>query len=139
MLERMAALYSLALPDDWQTWRNTERSAWVVSNGGKLPEIAVGGSESVQLQRRFREANITPRGGTHDVIEGVKRVRTFIVDGNGYRALQVHRRCVNIIREVTQTFRYPDGARRDNEKPADGGDHGNDALRLYIFIRGGRR
>jgi phage terminase large subunit len=108
---------------------------WLLANGVKLPDIAVGGSESVQLMRRFKEANIPARGGTHEIVEGIKIVRRLIKDGNGYRALKVAPRCKNLIGELTQGYRYPDNARRDSEKPEDANNHGADALRLWLYMR----
>jgi hypothetical protein len=138
VLERSAALAGLTLPAEWGAWRNTERSAWVVSAGGRLPALAVGSSEAVQLQRRFREANITARGGTHEVVEGIKVMRRLILDGNGVRTLTVHPRCVNLLRELQREYQYAPGARRDNEKPQDGNDHAADALRYYAHMRARR-
>jgi hypothetical protein len=139
LLELCARMYGKALPDGWPTMTNTARSAWAVGNGVKLPELAVGSTEAVQLMRRFREANIPARGGTHHVVDGVKVVRQLILDGNGVRSLQVNRRCKGLIGEMTNTYRYPDGVRRDSEKPEDGGDHSCDALRYWVHMRSGRR
>jgi hypothetical protein len=139
LLELCARMYGKALPDAWPTMTNTARSAWAVGNGVKLPELAVGSTEAVQLMRRFREANIPARGGTHHVVDGVKVVRQLILDGNGVRSLQVNRRCKGLIGEMTNTYRYPDGVRRDSEKPEDGGDHSCDSLRYWCHMRSGRR
>jgi hypothetical protein len=139
LLERCAALYKVALPDNWPALRNTERSAFVVGNGGKLPEIAVGSTEAVQLHRRFREANIPARGGTHNILEGIKVMRQMILDGNGVRSLMVNRRCKNLINEATNLYRFPDGVRRDSEKPEDKDQHALDGLRYWVWMRSGRR
>ena len=66
-------------------------------------------------------------------------MRQLILDGNGVRSLMVNRRCKGLINEMTNTYRYPDGVRRDSEKPEDGGDHFCDALRYHLFMRSGRR
>jgi len=139
LLELCARMYGKALPDGWPTMTNTARSAWAVGNGVKLPELAVGSTEAVQLMRRFREANIPARGGTHHIVDGIKIVRQLILDGNGVRSLQVNRRCKGLIGEMANTYRYPDGVRRDSEKPEDGGDHSCDALRYHLYMRSGRR
>ena len=139
LLELCCRMYGKALPEGWPTMTNTARSAWAVSNKVKLPELAVGSSEAVQLMRRFREANIPARGGTHHIVDGIKIVRQLILDGNGVRSLQVNRRCKGLINELTNTYRYPDGVRRDSEKPEDGGDHSADALRYWVHMRSGRR
>ncbi len=139
LLELCARMYGKPLPEGWPTMTNTARSAWAHGNGVKLPELAVGSTEAVQLMRRFREANIPARGGTHHIVDGVKVVRQLILDGNGVRSLQVNRRCKGLINELQNTYRYPDGVRRDSEKPEDGGDHHADALRYHLFMRSGRR
>jgi len=139
LLELCCRMYGKPLPEGWPMMTNTARSAWAVSNKVKLPELAVGSSEAVQLMRRFREANIPARGGTHHIVDGVKVVRQLILDGNGVRALQVNRRCKGLINELTNLYRYPDGVRRDSEKPEDGGDHFCDALRYHLYMRSGRR
>ena len=139
LLELCARMYGAALPDGWPTMTNTARSAWCVGNGVKLPELAVGSTEAVQLMRRFREANIPARGGTHHVVDGIKVVRQLVLDGNGVRSLQVNRRCKGLIAEMVSGYRYPDGVRRDSEKPEDGGDHFCDALRYHLYMRSGRR
>lgn len=109
--------------------------AWTSSR--KLPEIAIISPEAKELRERLRMADIPARGGDNDVLNGIEAVRAFICDGNGYRTLKVHRRCKNLIRELTETYLYPDGsnARRNVEKPADGGDHACDALRYWIKTR----
>ena len=116
---------------------NLERAAvWCRQNGVRLPDIAVGGSESVQLMRRFKQADIPARGGTHEIVEGISLVRRLICDGQGYRTLQINRRCTNLIREMTQGYRYPDGVKRgSSEKPLDAENHANDALRCWAFLR----
>ena len=93
MLERCAAWSAKALPDDWELLTLEQASEWCINNEVKLPDIAVGGSESVQLMRRFRSANVTARGGTHDIVQGIKVMRELICDGHGYRTLQIHPRC----------------------------------------------
>jgi hypothetical protein len=107
------------------------------SNGWSLPEIAVGSPEAKVLQAHFRTADIPVRSRPHEIIEGVNHVRELICDGNGYRALQVHRtRCPNLLRELMEGYVYPEGSRRDNEKPLDGNEHAADALRYWAWLRG---
>lgn len=142
VLEKCAAWQGKALPADKDLDASTGRNpldraaVWCEANEVKLPEIAIGGSESVQLMRRFREANITARGGTHEIVEGIKIVRRLIRDGNGYRALKVSPLCRTLVSEMTQGYRYPEGSRRDNEKPEDANNHACDALRVWVWMRG---
>lgn len=88
--------------------------------------------------RRFKQANIPARGGTHIVVEGVKVMRGLVCDGQNYRTLKINKRCANTINEITRGYRYPEGAKRDNEKPADGNDHACDALRYWCWMRARR-
>lgn len=138
LLERCAALYQATLPETWPTLTLERASAWCIEHGVRLPEIAIGSTEATQLMRRFKAANIPARGGTHVVVEGVKAMRELVCDGQGYRALQIHRRCTNTLSEITRGYRYPEGAKRDNEKPADGNDHACDALRYWCWMRARR-
>lgn len=104
-----------------------------------MPEIAIGSSEAAVLMRHFRMADIVARGGTHQVVEGLKVVRQLICDGQGYRALKVAPRCRNLIEEITSGYQYPpEGSRRDDEKPIDGNDHACDALRYWCWVRARR-
>lgn len=109
-------------------------------NNVLLPEIAVGSPEANQLKRRFREADIPPRQHVHKVVDGVTVLRGLVRDGNGYRALQVHRRCTNLLKEMRELYRYPpeEKRREGNEKPLDGNDHACDALRYWAYLRARR-
>jgi hypothetical protein len=107
-----------------------ERNQW------PIPEIAVGSPEAVELRQHWRRADIPARSTKTPIIEGVKAVRRLICDGQGYRALKIHPRCVNLINELTSGYQYPpEGARRDEEKPLDGNDHACDALRYWVWMR----
>jgi len=139
LLEMCARYSKHDLPEGWPTMTNMARSAWAHSVGVKLPELAVCGTESVQLMRRFREANIPARGGTHLILEGIKVMRQLILDGNGVRALKVNRRCKTLVSELVNGYRFPDGGRRDNEKPEDLNNHAADAARMWCWMRSGRR
>lgn len=106
------------------------------SYGFELPEIAVGSSEAAQFMARLRLADIVARGGTHEVVDGIKHVRRLIVDANGSRSLKVvANRCPNFISELTAGYQYPTKVRADNEKPADGNDHACDAFRYWAWMR----
>lgn len=105
----------------------------------RMPEIAVGSPEAKDLQERFRRADIPYRAETHKIVEGIKVLRRLICDGQGYRALQVHRRCRNLIRELTEGYQYPaEGTKSDDENPLDGNDHACDALRYWTWLRARR-
>jgi len=148
-LEKCAAMAGAELPEDWVTHSLEQCAQWCgetikENKHGKivervrvpLPEIAVGSSEAKQLMRRFQSANIPARGGTHIVIEGIKLVRRLIKDAQGVRTLKVHRRCKNLIRELTTDYQYPpEGGKTDDEKPLDGNDHAADSLRYWCYLR----
>lgn len=103
----------------------------------KLPEIAIGSPEAVELHKHFRRADIVARAVPHKVVEGIKVVRQLIRDGNGYCTLQVSPRCRNFIDELTSGYQYPpEGSRGDDEKPLDGNDHAADAFRYWAWVRG---
>jgi phage terminase large subunit len=99
-------------------------------------EIAIIPPEAKELQQRLRLADIVARSADNAVIEGINKVRPLIMDGNGYRTLRVNRRCKSLVRELTEGYIYPDGARRDTEKPEKGNDHAADALRYWVSLRG---
>lgn len=109
------------------------------ANKWPIPEIAVGSPEAVELKERFRKADIPYRKMVHPVVEGIQAVRSLICDGNKYRTLKIHRRCSNLLSEITEGYRYPEtGTRRDDEKPVDGNDHACDALRYWVYMRARR-
>lgn len=146
VLEKCAAYANQALPEEWGTFSLGDAAQWCgapnVETGTPrvpLPEIAIGSSEAKQLQRRFQLANIPARGGTHEVVEGIKLMRRLIKDAQGVRTLKVHRRCKNLLREVSSDYQYaPEGSRGDDEKPMDGNDHACDALRYWVWMRARR-
>jgi PBSX family phage terminase large subunit len=104
----------------------------------RLPDIAIMSPEASALRQHFKKANIPVRGADNDIVLGISTLRSLILDGNGVRILKVHPRCTNLIRELTETYRYPEGSHRDNEKPADGGDHACEALRYWAHTRAKR-
>jgi hypothetical protein len=59
----------------------------------RMPDLALGSHEATQLHKRFKRANIASRTALHKITQGIPVVRGLICDGNGYRALQVNRRC----------------------------------------------
>lgn len=109
------------------------------AKGWPLPEIAIIPTEAVTLRERLRKANIPARPGTHKIVDGIQRLRGYILDGNGHRTLQIHRRCVNLINELTSGYQYPaTGSRKDTETPLDKDNHAIDALRYWVWMRARR-
>lgn len=101
-------------------------------HGVPRPELAVGSPEAKELQQRFRLANIASRCQQSRLLERIKHMRGMICDGNGYRALQVHRRCRHLIAELTSGYCYPPNG---GEIPQDGHDHAIEALGHWLYIR----
>ena len=101
-----------------------------------LPEIAIISHEAVELRVKFRNADIPPRKTTHKIVDGIDVVRTLIQDGQQIRTIKIHRRCKNLIAEITSGYKYPDkGAKRNNENPEDKNNHAVDALRYWCYMR----
>lgn len=108
--------------------------------GWPRPEIAVGSPEAIELRERLRRVDIPTRNEPHKIVDGIQVVRRLVKDGQGYRALRVNRRCTNLLRELREGYKYPDGskARRDEEIPLDKDNHAADALRYWCFVRARR-
>jgi PBSX family phage terminase large subunit len=122
-------------PDDWKAWDLTTAALWCRGQEIALPEIAMIPPESKELQGRLRLADIPSRKADNDIKQGIQTVRELICDGNQVRTLKINRRCKNLIREITEGYVYPEGSRKDNEKPLDGNDHAADGLRYWCHTR----
>ncbi len=114
--------------------------------GGK-PELAAVSHEAVALQRRLREADIPARnwlavraGGrtTSTRGEAIKLTRALFCDGVQYRTLQVHRRCRNLLDEITTGYRNKEGPDGYEDVPDDGNDHACNALESWVWLRARR-
>lgn len=105
--------------------------------GWPLPVIAIGSHEAITLREEFRKANIVARHAQHNIIEGIKNMRRFILDGNGKRILAFNRaRCKSIILELSEKYCYPEASNdRTTEKPLDKDNHAADALRMWLWSR----
>ena len=104
-----------------------------------LPEIAVGSPEAIELREYFRKADIPVRTMQTPIVEGLKVVRRLICDSKSYRALRVHRRCTNLLRELQGAYQYPAGSNsHDSETPLDKDNHAADALRYWVWLRARR-
>ena len=110
------------------------------ARGWPTPQIAVGSPEAVELREVFRQANIPCRVEPHKIVEGIQVVRRLVRDGQGYRSLRVHKRCTNLLREMREGYRYPEGdkPRRNEEVPLDQDNHASDALRYWCWVRSRR-
>lgn len=122
-------------PETWRGMSLEEAGQWCRSNEIPFPEIAMVSPEAKELQGSLRAADISARKANNDIENGINTVRELICDGNGVRTLKVNRKCKNLIREVTEGYVYPEGSRRDNEKPQDGNEHACDGFRYWAHTR----
>lgn len=112
-------------------------------HGMKLPELAAVSHEAVALQRRLREADIPARnwlsvkagGGGSTRMAAITLTRGLFCDGQGHRAIKVHRRCRHLLDEIRTGYKYPEGKHGLETKPADGNDHACNALESWIWMR----
>lgn len=120
---------------------------WAEGRSDKLPEIAAVSHEAVALRQRLRRADIVARnwmaskdGATTGSVrvEAIKLTRGLICDGQAYRTIKVHRRCKHLLDELTTGYKYQEGRRGINEKPADGNDHAAQALESWCWMRARR-
>lgn len=102
------------------------------------PELAIGSPEAKELQEQFRRHGVPFRYRPHKVVDGINIVRRLIRDSNGYRTLYVHKRCRNLIWELTEGYQYQEGRQSLLDRPADGNDHACDALRYWAYVRASR-
>jgi hypothetical protein len=118
-------------------------------NNWPRPELAAVSHEAPQLRDRLRKANIPARNWLSSKVEGgegstrvaaIKATRALIKDGNGQRVIKVNRRCKELISEITQGYRYPEGKRSNpDDRPADGNDHLCEALESWVWLRARRQ
>ena len=134
-------------PDDGLEWPDADNvpaiSRALAEQNIPMPELAAVSHEAVALRERLRKANIPARNwmarragsGTSTRVEAIKLTRGLICDGKGHRTLKVHRRCHNLLDEIRAGYKYPEGKRGLNEKPADGNDHACEALESWCWLR----
>lgn len=115
----------------------------------RLPDLAVIPPESIELRERLRLANMRGRWEVSRIAQGIEIVRRLFEDDNGHRAIVVHRRCVDLLREITEGYKYPPEtqstarrtsatARSTEDLPIDADNHGPDALRYWVWMRARR-
>jgi hypothetical protein len=143
-LAKAAALSGKVIPDEIISGSLSGIAAWCRGTDDEtkkprvqLPDIVVGSPEAKEMQERFRLADISFRLPSEKGIKaGIDVMRRLVCDSNGYRALQVNRRCKNLIYELTEGYQYPQtGARHDEELPIDKDNHSCDALRMWCVTR----
>ena len=119
------------------------------ANGWPRPELAAVSHEAPALRERLRKADIPARnwlamkmavtGERSKRVAAIKRTRELICDGQGHRAIRVHRRCKHLLDEIMAGYKYPEGKRASvDDMPEDGNDHAADALASWVFLRAQR-
>lgn len=117
----------------------TEAKKRLATHGFKNFRMAVTSNEDAELRAQLSRNGIASEIGSHDVIEGINRMRRQIVDSQGVRLIKVHRRCRNLISEFTERYKYPSKKKvLSTEKPQDGNDHAIEALRKWLWVRTNR-
>lgn len=110
----------------------------------RLPDLAVIPPEAIELRQRLRLANIRARSDSSKITQGIEMVRRLIEDADKHRAILVHRRCSNLLRELTEGYKYPTQAveqrrastkRNSEDQPIDADNHGPDAFRYWAWMR----
>ena len=113
------------------------------ADGVKLPELAAVSHEAVALRERLDRSNIAAQnwmtrragGGQSTRLQAIQLTRSLICDGNGHRTILIHKRCRNLLDEISAGYKYTEGRRGLNEKPADGNDHACQALESWVWLR----
>jgi hypothetical protein len=119
------------------------------ANGWPRPELAAVSHEAPALRERLRKADIPARnwlaaktlvtGERSKRVAAIKRTRELVCDGQGHRAIKVHRRCKHLLDEIMAGYKYPEGKRGSiDDMPEDGNDHAADALASWVFLRAQR-
>jgi hypothetical protein len=107
------------------------------------PELAATSHEAPALRTRLRRENIPARNWLAQRsserstrVAAIKATRALIQDSKGQNIIKVNRRCKNLIWEITQGYRYPEGRRSSpDDKPEDGNDHAAQALESWVWLR----
>lgn len=101
--------------------------------------IAVGDPSAAELRGAFRQENVAARGAKCGVVEGIRKTMNFVQDTTGKAWIQIHPRCKNLIYEMSEGYQNPEGTRSGSGvNPLKEDDHGPDALRYWVHLRGGR-
>lgn len=110
-------------------------------HGVALPRVAVVSHEAVALRTRLKAAGIpavnwlaTKAPGTGSTRRAaITLTRGLICDEQQHRAILVHRRCTNLIDELSMGYRYPTGKHGLESDPADGNDHACQSLETFVW------
>lgn len=110
----------------------------VLKLGYPKPEAAYIDSSAPMFGAVLFRRGIYAVGASHDVIEGIKNVRRYIVDAKGVRLLRIHSRCIQLNREM-RVYRHADttGSKSGEQSPKKMDDHGPDAARYLLAALAG--
>lgn len=129
------------LPDDWADLALDRAAQWCAQNGVKLPRLAVVSHEAVALRARLTAAGIpavnwlnrkNPENGSTRAA-AITLTRSLVCDAQQHRAIKIHRRCRNLIDEISMGYQYPQGKAGLEAEPADGNDHAAQALETFVW------
>ncbi len=113
----------------------------IEAHGLERPRLAVVSHEAVALRERLKGAGIqavnwlrrkNPESGSTRRA-AITLTRSLICDGQGHRAIKIHRRCTHLIDELSMGYRYPEGKRGLETDPEDGNDHACQALETWVW------
>lgn len=113
----------------------------MLAHGLNLPAMAAVSHEAVALRKRLQTAKIRAvnwmeqrvKGESSTRLAAITLTRSMICDGKGHRALKIHRRCKNLLDEISAGYKYPEGKHGFEAHPADGNDHAVNALESYVW------
>lgn len=136
------------LPEGWAALSLKECERWCRLVGAPLPRLAVASHEAVALRDRLTAAGIKAvnwlsrqnpeKGSTR--LAAITLTRSLIADGQGHRAIRIHRRCRHLLDEISMGYRYPEGKHGLEAEPEDGNDHAVQALETWVWWHhGGQR
>lgn len=101
-----------------------------LASGPEAPDLAVHGPGAAEIRGRLFAAGVSPMQSTANVEESTKELRRRLApDANGWRAILVHPRCVQLRAEMASYRADPATGR-----PVKQFDHGPDALRGLVHV-----
>ena len=111
------------------------------AHGLSRVRLAVVSHEAVALRERLKSAGIpavnwlsrkNPASGSTRRA-AITLTRSMVCDGQGHRAIKIHRRCKHLLDELSMGYRYPEGRRGLETDPEDGNDHACQALETWVW------
>jgi hypothetical protein len=129
------------MPEEWGGMGLEECERQCRLLGVRLPRLAVVSHEAVALRARLTAAGIKAvnwlskqnpeKGSTR--LAAITVTRSLFCDAKNHRAIKIHRRCRNLLREIGDGYRYPEGKHGLEAEPEDGNDHAAQALETWAW------